>query len=119
MPATFTPEQVAQAAALASIEDGKRRSNAAPYLRSFVESGDLFWICDMSLFPEFNQRDMIQNFKNAAKATYHNVAEDRPEYDIPGAYHVKYHKADGDLYLMNKPLLDAALAEQAALAAKK
>ena len=115
MPDTFTPEQLAQAAALTSSEDnGKRKSNASPYLRTFVESGDLFAICDMSLFPDFTKKDMIQNFKNAAKVTYHNAAEDRPEYDIPGAYHVQYTITGDELYLINKPLVDAAMAAQAA-----
>jgi len=117
---TFTPEQVAQAAALTSTEDGgKRKSNASPYLRTFVESAQLYQVCDMSLFPDFSQKDMIQNFKNAAKVTYHNNSTDSPEYDIPGAYHVQFTIAEGSLYLINKPLVDAAIAAQAAEATKK
>jgi hypothetical protein len=117
-PTTITPDALATVAALVNTTDGtKRQSHAAPYLRSYVESDAPFLICDMSLFPGFTQKDMIQNFKNAAKATFHNTDDPTgftAKYEIPGAYFVKYQIADGDLYLMHPARIKAAMDAQAA-----
>lgn len=96
-------------------EGGKKRTNCAPYLRSFVESGEPYLIVDMTLFPDFKPEQMVQHFKNAGKATHHNAVTDAPEYDIPGAYHVlpKYVKSENKLYLLNQPVITRLIQEEA------
>jgi hypothetical protein len=92
---------------------GKRSSNCAPQLRQFVESGEPGIEVDMTLYAGFTPQEMVQNFKNAAKATRHNNEDESGRtalYDIPGAHFVTPVVVDGTLWLLNRKAIQNASA---------
>jgi len=112
---TLTTTDVEALLVGASDTDGKTPSNAAPVLRAFVESKQPAMLVDMKQHPGQTTKSMVQHFKNAARATRHNVLLDAPEYVIPGAYHVEpLINGKKQLVLKNTPVYEEWLAKAAA-----